>query len=276
MAENNSCCKRAFFYVVCLLLALIQLQCKSQDMQAAKSDIEEDLFRPTLIIDSCIAEHQYEGVESKNLMRIEVKGNNQSIPQWAFAIVPSLMEVRLSPSVHTIEDNAFFSCKLLSRINLSNVDTIGENSFKNTAIEEINLSNAKLLKEFAFANCTSLRTVKLSNTLDSIGDFAFSGDTALVSCYFPAGHIGAGAFMGCSRLEEISFGKVLSIGKAAFLGCRSLTHVVIPSAMKSIGKEAFVGCENLKEAIICSPNTEIADGAFDNNVIIIYKNRNNE
>ncbi len=77
--------------------------------------------------------------------------------------------------------------------------------------------------------------------------------------------------MGCSHLEHITLGKVVSIGNAAFLDCNSLSSLVIPSSVKSIGNEAFVGCTNLKEVIVNSRDTKIAEDAFAKNVIITYK-----
>ena len=267
--------KKIFFYAVLLLMSLLQMQCKSYELQVVTSDNNNnECFEPTLIVDSCIVEHQYEGKKSKTLLRIEITGDNQSVPQWAFAIVPSLVEVKLSPKIQTIEDNAFFSCKQLVKINLHDIDMVGENSFKNSALEEVDLSQAKIIKEFAFANCTALRNVVLFNKLETIGDFAFSGDTSLPSCYIPAGNIGDGAFMGCSKLAEIKFGKVISIGNAAFLDCKSLSHVVIPSTIKSVGSDAFAGCTNLKDVIINSRDTQIAKNAFEKDVVITYKTDN--
>lgn len=271
MKEQTGKFLNMLLYVVFLLTFFVLLQCKSYEPQVIEGDKSWKIFQPTLMIDSCIVERQYEGKTSTDLTRVYVNGGNKSIPQWAFAVVPSLEDVRLSPDIQSIGDNAFFSCKKLARINLENVDTIGENSFKNTALENINLSRAKIIKEFAFANCTLLHRIKFSDNLDSIEDFAFSGDTALVSCHLPAGCIGTGAFMGCSMLKEVFLGNVLIIGDAAFLDCKSLTHVVIPASVKSIGNDAFAGCINLKDATICGKETKIAENAFEKNVIISKK-----
>ena len=73
-------------------------------------------------------------------------------------------------------------------------------------------------------------------------------------------------------MEQLSLGKVSSIGDAAFLDCTSLKSVVIPSTMKEIGCEAFSGCINLKEVIVNSHNTKIAEDAFAKDVIITYIN----
>lgn len=263
---------KCIVHVVVLLMTLLQLQCRSHDFQVVQSGNNEKEFAPTLVIDSCMVERQYEGKDSTILVRVKITGENKTIPQWAFAVVSSLEEVKLDCQIKTIEDNAFFSCKKLGRINLNDIYTIGENSFKNSAIEKVDLSHANTIKDFAFANCMALRDVVFSDKLETIGDFAFSGDTSLVSCHVPAGNIGVGAFMGCSKLEDISFGNVVSIGESSFLDCTSLTKVVIPATVKSIGKDAFAGCISLKQVVIESEDTTIADGAFENTVIITKNN----
>lgn len=229
------------------------------------------LNKPTLLIEKNMVEHQYEGKDSAGLVIVEIAMGISTVPQWSFAIVPTLEEVRLASSVKSLDDNAFFSCKKLAKINLNDVETIGENCFKFSALEEVNLGKVKNIKEFAFSNCSYLRAIKFSDDLKTIGDFAFNGDSAIISCYIPSGEIGTSAFMGCTKLEQIKFGKVISIGNAAFLNCNSLVSLVIPSTVKVIGNEAFAGCENLKNVMISSRDTNIAGDAFDKDVVITYK-----
>lgn len=248
------------------------VHCKSHEYPVVSVNSEVLIHQPSMIIIKELVEHQYEGSESIELARIEIAGENK-VPQWAFAIVPILEEVKLSSKVKVLDDNAFFSCKKLSKINLNDVEVVGENCFKFSALEDVNLTSGQNIKEFAFSNCIKLRKIKFSNNLKTIGDFAFSGDSALVKCHIPSGEIGASAFMGCTKMEQISFGEVVSIGNAAFLDCTSLTSVIIPSTMKEIGNEAFFGCVNLKEVIVNGHDTKIADNAFPKNVVITYKNR---
>ena len=267
----NDIMKKLCNVFILLLMSVVFLQCKSNESQVNKSRKIKGAFTPTLIVRHSLTEHQFEGKDSLGLVSIEITGGNLTVPQWAFAIVPTLEQVKLAPSVKILDDNAFFSCKKLKKINLNNVESIGENCFKFTALERVELKRTRTIKDFAFSNCPKLIDVEFADCLESIGEFGFSGDTAIVACHVPSGVIGASAFMGCSSLKQISFGKVSSIGNAAFLDCISLTSVVIPSTMKEIGSEAFIGCVNLKEVIVNSPNTKIAEDAFAKNVIITLK-----
>ncbi|MCW4127763.1 leucine-rich repeat protein [Prevotella copri] len=54
------------------------------------------------------------------------------------------------------------------------------------------------------------------------------------------------AFLGCRSLSEIVIpSSVTSIGDGAFSWCRSLSEIVIPSSVTSIGDSAFCGCSSL-------------------------------
>lgn len=256
-----------------IVLASLFVHCKSQEHQVVLANANALTQATNMIVIKKIVEHQYEGIDSAGFTRIELAGDIISVPQWAFAIVPTLEEVKLAPNIKLLDDNAFFSCKKLSKINLNNIEVVGENCFKFSNLEDISLIGAHEIKEFAFSNCLKLKKIKFSDRLKTIGDFAFSGDSALVTCHIPSGNIGASAFMGCSHLEQITLGKVSSIGNAAFLDCNSLSSLVIPSSVKTIGNEAFVGCTNLKEVIVNNHDTKIAGDAFAKDVIITYKNR---
>ena len=55
------------------------------------------------------------------------------------------------------------------------------------------------------------------------------------------------AFLGCGSLSEIVIpSSVTSIGDLEFYGCGSLSEIVIPSSVTSIGYKAFCGCSSLK------------------------------
>ena len=93
-----------------------------------------------------------------------------------------------------------------------------------------------------FSNLTSCGGINIT----SIGDYAFSGCTALQSTSFPAAQsIGEGAFNGCTALQSVSFPVAQSIGIGTFGGCTSLQSTDLPES-QNIDVMAFEWCTALQ------------------------------
>ena len=70
-------------------------------------------------------------------------------------------------------------------------------------------------------------------------------------------------FIGCRSLTSLVIpDSVTNIGDYAFWNCRSLTDIVIPDSVTSIGDWAFWGCESLSSLVIPDSVTSIGDWAF--------------
>lgn len=93
-------------------------------------------------------------------------------------------------------------------------------------------SGVVIIKDKAFAKCTSLRSVRISDSVEWIG-----------------GH----AFKGCTGLQSITLGNgVKSIMRSAFFGCTNLTEITLPESLEFIGYRIFECCINLRK--IHAPN----------------------
>ena len=106
---------------------------------------------------------------------------------------------------------------------------------------------------YAFINCTSLTSVTIPNSVTSIGNEAFRDCTGLTSITIPDSvtSIYGSAFYGCSGLTSVTIpNSVTSIGSTAFYGCTGLTSITIPNSVTSIGTTAFYGCTGLTSVTI--------------------------
>jgi hypothetical protein len=105
----------------------------------------------------------------------------------------------------------------------------------------------------------------ISNSVTSIGDFAFDYCPGLTSITIPNSvtSIGIQAFQTCSGLTNVTMStNVTSIGENAFDGCSSLTSIVIPNGITTIQFAAFEDC-GFTSVTIPSGVISIGTAAFD-------------
>lgn len=203
-----------------------------------------------------------------NLRNIKITSSSSltTIGRSAFSYCESLDSIFIPKSVTSIGKNTFSNCKKLSSMKVeagntvydsrndcnaiiqtqgnllafgcketnipNNIVTIGENAFYGSRFGEsgnVVLPDALITIEgSAFYNC-ALKIVKLPNTVQSIGDNAFSL---------------------CSDLESISLSpSLLSIGRSAF-SYTKLKGIIIPKSVLTIGKNAFSNCEDLSSILV--------------------------
>lgn len=110
--------------------------------------------------------------------------------------------------------------------------------------------------------------IYLSNTLEIMGDGAFSGCTALESVTIPAKlkEIPLRAFYGCTNLSELDFApdcQVTLISQYAFANC-GLTYLSTPASLRRIDKSAFENCYNMQKLVLDGGVQILSMNAFNN------------
>lgn len=100
-----------------------------------------------------------------------------------------------------------------------------------------------------------------------IADFAFAAQLQIKSVKIPdtVTSVGVQAFANCSNIENISLGNgVTTIGSSAFFACTSVTSVTIPEKVGSISDWAFKNCVSLENIVIEAGEVSIGQWAFHN------------
>ncbi len=209
----------------------------------------------------------------------------------------SLVSITLPESLVEIESDAFKKCYKLKSVSINkNLKKMGDNVFSNcTELEEV-FANGDLIGNYAFAECTKLNKVVLSEGLTTIGDYAFKNCSSIETIILPESilSIGNNAFEGCSAIQysEYNNARYLTMGTNtlavlvkvldssitafeineltkivsdyAFAKCSNLTSITIPDNVTSIGKYTFSECSSLTQITIGNGVTSIGDYAFAN------------
>ena len=119
---------------------------------------------------------------------------------------------------------------------------------------------------WAFANCSSLTSITISNGVTSIGMWTFQNCSSLTSIVMPNSvtSIGRNAFENCSSLTSIVIpNSVTNVGEWAFAYCSSLASVTISNNLASIQYRVFYECSSLTSVTIPENITSIDSDAFE-------------
>ncbi len=182
-------------------------------------------------------------------------------------------------SVDTIDVNAFFNCKGLTSVTIPNsVTSIGFGAFSYcTGLTSVTIPDGVTsIEQSTFSGCSGVTEINIgsglttiANIVSSIGPTAINIDAANASLsavdgvvfnknkttiiHYPSGKQGASYTIPSS---------VDTIGSRAFLGCDSLTSVMLPDGVTSIGEFAFYACRGLTSVTIPGGVTSIERYAF--------------
>ena len=200
-----------------------------------------------------------------------------------------LTSVEWPAAVTEIPARTFWACGQLTTIKgipgqpgaWDNITKIGENAFNQcTALTTIKLpAELKTIDAQAFRTCINLATVDYGTKVETIGDGAFWYTGALKKFFFKGSvkTLGADAFRE-SGLTCVHLKGDMTIGKEAFMDCKSLKYVEFPAISSAtqpltyVAESMFAGCTSLPFITLPSTVTEIKTKAFDGCSSLKYVN----
>ena len=200
-----------------------------------------------------------------------------------------LTSVEWPAAVTEIPANTFWACGQLTTIKgipgqpgaWDNITKIGANAFNMcAALTTIKLpAELKTIDAQAFRSCDHLATVDYGTKVETIGDGAFWYTGALKKFFFKGSvkTLGADAFRE-SGLTCVHLKGDMTIGKEAFMDCKSLKYVEFPATslttqpLTYVAESMFAGCTSLPFITLPSTVTEIKDNAFNGCSSLKYVN----
>ena len=192
------------------------------------------------------------------------------IGSYAFKNCYNLTSITIPSSVTSIDVNeAFYGCSRLGSIIVESGNTSYDSRDNCNAI--IKTSTNELI--------LGCKNTIIPSSVTSIGSWAFSGNTSIVSINIPntITEIDYNAFYGCSSLTSVQITDMeawckinfynegsnpLGYAHHLFLNDVEISNLVIPNGVTSIGAYAFYGGNNINSVSIPNSVTSIGANAF--------------
>lgn len=189
----------------------------------------------------------------KNLKSVILHDGITEIGDYAFNACSSLESIEFPSTVETIGDCSLAFCKSLRKVTLPEGTTeLKDGMFAYcSALESTNdianIENIISIGESCFSKCVNLKSVVLTDSIESIGKSAFE-ETAIEKIEIPGKieRIENSTFSRCKFLKEAIVGNgITEIGEYAFSRCDELQSVQLPDSLEVIEMEAFNECKKL-------------------------------
>lgn len=214
---------------------------------------------------------------SKSLNRVVLEEGFTRISTMMFDGCPALTSIKLPTTLVRIDDCAFKGSGVKNLVIPNNVSFIDKSAFATKSLKRVYLgsgmqgvyteafeANASNTSENVtniyvpwsegnnFSTIPANAEIKYNCVLDENGlVYAPSGDEYIcVLCDERVPDV--------VIAEKINGKSVKGIGADAFLNCKSLVSITVPSSVEAIGTYAFTGCDNLTDIYLDSPKNQIS------------------
>ena len=181
-------------------------------------------------------------ITKKNTYEIDDKGNVETITPGLYYAGTNEMIMSWEELIDSSSEMLTLNNGVLTKstFNVSNkVDKKG-NTVGNQNVKLVIAPGVTSISESGMWRISQLAEVKLPNTIESIGNYAFSESPDLKSVTVLSGVVGEGAFRRENRLEEVILcNQVTSIQNSAFESNSKLKNIDIPDSVTTIGTGLF-------------------------------------
>ena len=141
--------------------------------------------------------------------------------------------------------------------------------YEGTATSVTVPSTARTIAGGAFKNNATIKTLKLSDGVRYVSDYAFSGsviENVTLGKFFAS--MGVGIFKDCTELVSVTFASqynLASLGVSMFEGCTALKEIDVSklSNMTAVGARAFYGCTSLESLNFSDNFRTLEESAFE-------------
>jgi len=143
----------------------------------------------------------------------------------------------------------------VKRVTFTSIPSIGEYAFCNGKNIESVTGSIKSVSQYSFAICRKLPSITITDD-DVIEEWAFGQCSALKSVTLPDNlkELQYAAFLSCSSLAEIQLpSTVEKFQRAVFKGCTSLKEITLPATVSTFNAQVFMNCSNLAKVTVLNP-----------------------
>lgn len=195
--------------------------------------------KPTITIPSSVASiGSYAFYESYGLTSITIPSSVASIGNYVFPYCSALTSISVEAGNPAYD----------SREGCNAIIQTAKNALIAGCANTVIPSSVTSIGDYAFSGRSALTSITIPSSVTSIGTAAFDSCESLASISLPASitEIPVAAFNKCYSLESVEIlGEVTSIGAYAFQVCQSLTSFEVPASVKVLGNNVFNGCTSL-------------------------------